>query len=157
TPSAVAARRPWLIKLHDVVAHLQVHDPKAAKVVPALWREAASQAARLEAERLGASPVHKQVQAIVQRLGVNSSCCTAGAFTVDFLDEESRLVLDIELVSWPVTCRVRHDVLRQIGYKPARLEYWDWKALRSSGDREAFLVRLLAAAKLSPEVVDEKR
>ncbi|CAE8639844.1 unnamed protein product, partial [Polarella glacialis] len=60
TPSAVAARRPWLIKLHDVVAHLQVYDPKAAKVVPALWREAASQAARLEAERLGASPVHKQ-------------------------------------------------------------------------------------------------
>eukprot|EP00439_Symbiodinium_sp_Y106_P060857 s430_g9.t1 len=101
-----------LIKLHDVLA--------SESTANAQLCEAAAAAARAEATLEGT------LQAAV------------GPFLVDFFLERSSLVIDLDLVSWPISRRVRHRLLRKLGYRTVLVSPWDLKNLRTDADLLGF-------------------
>lgn len=137
---------------------------------PRAWYEACAEVAHTEATRvLSSCCTHDEVECELAGLQFHVDSdnqprrvvrlqrgALAGPFPVDFvlmvgtMDAEEpaeALVLDIELPGWPVTKAVRHQALKQMGYKAQRLQYWQWvRTSRSPHDRVALLQRLLRRA-----------
>merc|ERR1711874_378890 len=67
----------------------------------------------------------------------------AGPFPVDFLDVATGVVVDVEYISWPVALKLRHRMLRKIGYIPIRLDYWEFRRARSDTDRLSMIAHKL--------------
>ncbi|CAJ1350897.1 unnamed protein product, partial [Effrenium voratum] len=124
-----------LVQLHEVLSYKS--ESLAARAV---LRQAARHAAAAEATRLAASPLHEQVARTWRKLGL--SCerkAPCGPFVVDFLEPRSQLVVDVDLLSWPVTRTLRHRYLQAHGFRTVCLPYWDLKAIRSDTDLECFM------------------
>ncbi|CAE7366045.1 unnamed protein product [Symbiodinium sp. CCMP2592] len=127
-----------LIKLHDVLA--------SESTANAQLCEAAAEAARTEAKRLSNSLQHQQVTRVLSPPGrsgppgLESPTLQAavGPFLVDFFLEQSSLVIDLDLVSWPISRRVRHRLLRKLGYRTVLVSPWDLKNLRTDADLLGF-------------------
>ncbi|CAE6916660.1 unnamed protein product, partial [Symbiodinium natans] len=122
-----------LIKLNDVLAFLGVEEDDL--------RRTAAAAAKDEAQRLAASPQHKQVARVWRQpfpgqpdLESPRVQAAVGPFVVDFFHEKSALVIDLDLVTWPISRRVRHHTLRELGYRTVLLSPWDLKNLRTDAE-----------------------
>eukprot|EP00927_Polykrikos_kofoidii_P044467 TRINITY_DN38423_c0_g1_i2.p1 TRINITY_DN38423_c0_g1~~TRINITY_DN38423_c0_g1_i2.p1 ORF type:complete len:602 (+),score=107.26 TRINITY_DN38423_c0_g1_i2:33-1808(+) len=126
---------------------------------PSAWLEACAAAAAAHAQQratVGMSKAHDDIEALLSRVAnpvgrplppLNwQRGRRAGVFPVDFLEASTSLVLDLELPGSLVTCRVRHRALQDLGYRPLRLDYLDFRAARSDADRSALLGRFLARA-----------
>jgi len=145
-----------LMKLFDVFCALELEHKALRVEVPAVWKNACDEADRFEMEKLESSRLHNEVvmrfdqlrgtasgtrwQLRMQR---NQQC---GPYRVDMLDEDTRVALDLEIISWPTARHMKHRLLKGLGYRPVRLEYWDWRRTRSEEDQNTFLEREVCRA-----------
>lgn len=140
-----------LVKLFDVICALEVEHKKLKLNVPAAWRAACDDADRFEMDRLESSRLHNEIVMRFDHLrGMangtrwklrmlrNQQC---GPCRVDMLDEESKIAIDVEIVSWPTSRKLKHRLLRDLGFQPLRLEYWDWRRARTEEDQNVYLER----------------
>merc|ERR1712039_567773 len=140
-----------LVKLFDVICALDLEYQSLGVTVPQLWKAACDDADRFEMDKLETSRLHNEMvmrfdhlrgsangtrwQLRMQR---NQPC---GPYKVDMLDEDTKVALDVEIISWPTSRRMKHRLLRGLGYRPVRLEYWEWRRARSEEDQSTFLER----------------
>jgi len=150
--------RTPLVKLFDLICSLELEPCSAGITVPPAWRAACDDADRHEMDRLESSRLHNEVvmrfdslrggpkgahwQLRMQR----NRPCAPSAYRVDMIDEETKVVLDVEIVSWPTSRRMKHRHLKRLGYKPVLLQYWDWRRARSEEDQSTFLEREVSLA-----------
>ncbi|CAL1173786.1 unnamed protein product, partial [Cladocopium goreaui] len=122
-------KRSSLVKLHDVLCHVAHQRPEFP--LPSELRRAARDAAAAEAQRLASSQMRSKVLTVCHRLvpPQTPQRTMAGPFQVDFVDERSKLVVDLDLVSWPMTRKLRHQILGDQGYTTVALPYWEVKRL----------------------------
>jgi len=153
-----------LMKLFDVICALELEHKALGISVPPAWRAACDDADRFEMDRLETSRLHNEIvmrfdhlrgsangtkwQLRMQR---NQPC---GPYRVDMLDEETKIALDIEIISWPTSRLLKHRLLESLGYRTLRLGYWDWRRARTEEDQNAFLegevAKLLEGSQPSP-------
>ncbi|CAE8617075.1 unnamed protein product [Polarella glacialis] len=151
-----------LMKLFDVMCCLELEHKDLGIAVPATWKAACDDADRFEMDRLDTSRLHNEIvmrfdslrgaahgmrwQLRMQR---NQNC---GPYRVDMLDEDTKIAMDVEIISWPTSRHLKHRLLKDMGYKMLRLEYWDWRRARTEEDQNIFLereiTRLLEASPL---------
>uniref|UniRef100_A0A7S1AS47 RAP domain-containing protein n=1 Tax=Noctiluca scintillans TaxID=2966 RepID=A0A7S1AS47_NOCSC len=153
-PSSCGATE--LLKLHDVICSIRLSEPLSNITIPGVWREACAGVSRREAERFARSDMLNDVQRSLARTAPYSTRprqlrrhCMVGPFLVDFFDEASRLVVDVDLVQHPTTKRLRHAVLTHLGYQTLCLEYWDWRDMSSSEDKVSYLTWRLSKAQIT--------
>lgn len=145
------------LKLFDVFLAMDLVGMRVD--APPRWRFVTKRSTLREAERLSESPLHSEVAEIlgsfsIHRLEEKETSPSAwkrssspSGCPVDFLHEATRLVVDLETVSWPISRRVKHAFLEEQGYRPIRLEYWDLQAARhAKTDRQALVARRMAQA-----------
>jgi len=140
-----------LMKMFDVICALELEYKDVSVSIPAIWKAASDDADRYEMDRLEPSRLHNEIVTRLDHLsgmanGVkwslrmqrNHGC---GPFRVDMMDEETKLVLDVEIISWPTSRKLKHRLAKGLGYKPLLLEYWEWRRARTEEDQAAFLER----------------
>merc|ERR1712113_511790 len=124
-----------LVKLFDVICALDLEYQSLGVTVPQLWKAACDEADRFEMDKLESSRLHNEIvmrfdnlRGIASgtrwqlRMQRNQQC---GPYRVDMLDEASKVALDVEIISWPTSRRMKHRLLCTLGYRPVRLEYWE--------------------------------
>merc|ERR1719382_1064339 len=144
-----------LIKLFDVLCAVELEHKKLKLSVPAAWRAACDDADRFEMDRLEGSRLHNEIVTRFDHLrgragGVrwqlrmqrNQQC---GPYRVDMLDEDTRVALDVEIVSWPTSRHMKHRLLAGLGFRTLRLDYWEWRRARTEDDQNTFLEREVCA------------
>eukprot|EP00933_Yihiella_yeosuensis_P070882 TRINITY_DN79046_c0_g1_i1.p1 TRINITY_DN79046_c0_g1~~TRINITY_DN79046_c0_g1_i1.p1 ORF type:complete len:575 (-),score=99.25 TRINITY_DN79046_c0_g1_i1:180-1904(-) len=140
-----------LMKLFDVINALELEYKDLGISVPKPWQAACDDADRFEMDRLESSRLHNEIvmrfdhlrgsaegmkwQLRMQR---NQPC---GPFRVDMIDEDTKIALDIDIISWPITRHLKHRLLENQGYRMLCLEYWDWRRARTEEDQNIFLER----------------
>jgi len=140
-----------LIKLFDVVRTVEIEQKKLKITIPPQWKAACDDADRYEMDRLESSRLHSEIVMRMDalrgstrdlrwhlRMQRNVPC---GQFRVDMLDEESKVVIDVELIAWPTSRRLKHRLLTSLGYKPLLMDYWDWRKARTEQEQNLFLER----------------
>mmetsp|Transcript_129369 Transcript_129369/g.258287 ORF Transcript_129369/g.258287 Transcript_129369/m.258287 type:complete len:584 (-) Transcript_129369:37-1788(-) len=140
-----------LIKLFDVLGALELEHKGLSIPVPAIWKAACDDADRFEMEKLESSRLHNEIIMRFDHLRGMANGMRwqlrmlrnqpTGPYRVDMLDEDSKIVLDVETISWPVSRRMKHEFLRGLGFKPLRIDYWEWRRARSEEDQNLFLER----------------
>eukprot|EP00929_Paragymnodinium_shiwhaense_P098842 TRINITY_DN60358_c0_g1_i1.p1 TRINITY_DN60358_c0_g1~~TRINITY_DN60358_c0_g1_i1.p1 ORF type:complete len:542 (-),score=154.55 TRINITY_DN60358_c0_g1_i1:106-1731(-) len=142
--------RALLVKLFDVLCALEIKAKSFKIEVPKDWYAACEDANRMDMDKLESSVMHSEVvsrfdnlsgqvngQRWQLRMLQNQQC---GKYRVDMLDEESKVVLDIETIRWPVSRKMKHRHLQDnMGYKPIRLDYWQWRLLQSEEEQNSYL------------------
>lgn len=146
-----------LMKLHDVACALELVDPLRLDVsFPREWKAACDDADRFEMDRLEDTRLHNEIVMRLDELrgtanGLrwqlrmlrNQQC---GPYRVDMFDEDTKIALDVEIIGWPTSRRMKHRLLEANGYRPVRLEYWDWRRARTEEDQMTFLEREITNA-----------
>eukprot|EP00929_Paragymnodinium_shiwhaense_P088352 TRINITY_DN48658_c0_g1_i1.p1 TRINITY_DN48658_c0_g1~~TRINITY_DN48658_c0_g1_i1.p1 ORF type:complete len:582 (-),score=133.76 TRINITY_DN48658_c0_g1_i1:13-1758(-) len=145
-----------LMKLFDVITALDTELKSLGIKVPQEWRAACEEADAFEMEKMEAARLHSEVMLRfdeMAKLGAglkfqlkmerNRQC---GPYRVDMFDEGSNLAVDLEVVSWPTSRRLKHRILQGLGYKTLRLDYWDWRRTRTEDDQNTFLQRQVSQA-----------
>eukprot|EP00434_Breviolum_minutum_P024524 symbB.v1.2.021663.t1/scaffold1886.1/size97136/2 len=140
-----------LLKLFDVLCALELEYKDLKVQVPSSWKNACDDADRYEMDRLESSRLHNEVMMRFDQLrgsskGVrwklqmqrNSSC---GPYRVDMLDQDTKIAVDLEIVSWPTARHLKHRLLEAQGYRMVNLQYWDWRRARTEEDQNLFLER----------------
>lgn len=143
-----------LMKLFDVICALELESKALGISVPPTWKAACDDADRFEMDRLENSRLHNEIvmrfdhlrgtangtrwQLRMQR---NQPC---GPYRVDMLDEETNIILDLEIISWPTSRLIKHRLLESLGFRTLRLGYWEWRRARTEEDQTAFLEREVA-------------
>lgn len=140
-----------LTKLFDVVCCIDLEHKALGVTVPAAWKAACDDADRFEMDRLESSRLHNEIVMRFDNLRGNANGMKwqlrmqrnqpCGPYRVDMLDEDTKVVLDVEIISWPTSRRLKHRLLQDLGYKPLRLDYWEWRRARSEEDQNTFLER----------------
>lgn len=149
-----------LLKLFDVLCAVEVEHQGLGVVVPAVWKAACDDADRFEMDKLEPSRLHNEIVMRFDHLrGVanglrwqlrmqrNQQC---GPYRVDMLDEDTKIALDVETIIWPCSRAQKHRVLSGLGFRPLRLEYWEWRRARTEEDQNAFLEREVSRLLESP-------
>lgn len=147
--------RTPLMKLFDALCAIELEHKALGISVPQTWKAACDDADRFEMDRMENSRLHNE---IVMRFDHLSGSCNGlkwqlrmlrnkpcGPYRVDMLDEETKIALDVEIISWPTDKRMKHRVLEGLGYRPIRIEYWDWRRARTEEDQNLFLEREVSA------------
>jgi len=106
--------RTRFVKLNDVLLYLSHLGDKTTW--PTALCQAAKEAAAVEARHLATSSVRQQVVLCCEGLYPGERSQKAGAFHVDFLDPRSKVVVDVDTISWPITRELRHRMLRSEDY-----------------------------------------
>jgi len=146
-----------LMKLHDIACALELMDPLRLDVsFPREWKAACDDADRFEMDRLEDTRLHNEIVMRLDELrgtanGLrwqlrmlrNQQC---GPYRVDMFDEDTKIALDVEIIGWPTSRRMKHRLLKANGYRPVRLEYWDWRRARTEEDQMTFLEREITNA-----------
>jgi len=151
---------PLLLKLYDVVCAADLEHFVYDADIPSVWRTAVTEAAKSDMHHLTASRhegSHSHgIRTCLESLHEDTDCVwedvtvpqlqmkqnvLIGPVRVELLDEVTHLVVDTELAGSPVTRRVRHQLVKLLGYKPFRVESWDWQQAGSEADRRTFLAR----------------
>lgn len=140
-----------LVKLFDVVCVLELKYKALGIAVPQAWRAACDDADRLEMDKLEASRLHNEIvlrfdnlRGIAKgmkwhlRMQRNQQC---GPYRVDMVDNDTKVALDVEIISWPTLRKMKHELLETLGYHPLRIEYWEWRRARTEQDQNTFLER----------------
>lgn len=143
--------RAWLIKLFDVINAIELAHKDLGINIPSTWKAACDDADRFEMDRLETSRLHNEIVMRFDhlrctangmkwqfRMQRNKAC---GPYRVDMLDEESKLALDLEIINWPTSRKLKHQLLERLGYRMIRLDYWEWRRARTEEDQNAFLER----------------
>eukprot|EP00927_Polykrikos_kofoidii_P054236 TRINITY_DN4868_c0_g1_i2.p1 TRINITY_DN4868_c0_g1~~TRINITY_DN4868_c0_g1_i2.p1 ORF type:complete len:582 (-),score=112.64 TRINITY_DN4868_c0_g1_i2:80-1825(-) len=140
-----------LMKLFDVIVALELEGQALKINVPREWRAACDDATRYETERLEGARLHNEILLRFDNLSGSANGLVwqlrmlraqpAGPFRVDFLDEETKIALDVEIISWPTSRRLKHRLLKELGFHPLRLEYWEWRRARTEEEQNSFLQR----------------
>merc|ERR1712039_694765 len=138
-----------LMKLFDVVCALELEHQALGISVPPAWKAACDDADRFEMDRLEPSRLHNEIVMRFDHLrGVanglrwqlrmqrNQQC---GPYRVDMLDEDTKIALDVEIISWPTSRLLKHRLIEGLGFKPLRLHYWDWRRARTEEDQNLYL------------------
>lgn len=140
-----------LLKLFDVLCALELEYKHLGVAVPQIWKAACDDADRFEMDKLESSRLHNEIVMRFDHLrGVTkglrwqlrmqrSQQC--GPYRVDMLDEDTKIALDIETIIWPCNRTMKHRLISNLGFKPIRLEYWEWRRARSEEDQNVFLER----------------
>jgi len=140
-----------LVKLFDVINAVELEHKNLKLSVPKAWQAACDDADRFEMDRLEASRLHNEIVMRFDHLrGMangtrwqlrmlrNQPC---GPYRVDLFDEESKIALDLEIVSWPTSRKLKHRLLTGLGFQLLRLDYWDWRRARTETEQNAYLER----------------
>merc|ERR1719400_1074394 len=111
-----------LQKLFDVICALDLEHQAHGVSVPAVWKAACDDADRFEMDKLDNSRLHNEVVMRFDhlrgmakglrwqlRMKRNQQC---GLYRADMLDEETKIVLDVETIVWPCSRRMKHRLLR---------------------------------------------
>lgn len=138
-----------LVKLFDVINAVELEHKKLKLSVPKAWQAACDDADRFEMDRLEASRLHNEIVMRFDHLrgmanGLrwqlrmlrNQPC---GPYRVDLFDEESKIALDLEIVSWPTSRKLKHRLLTDLGFHMLRIDYWDWRKARTEAEQIAYL------------------
>jgi len=143
-----------LMKLFDVICALEIEHKTLGISVPPTWRAACDDADRFEMDRLESSRLHNEIVMRFDHLRGTANGTRwqlrmqrnqpLGPYRVDMADEDTKIALDIEIISWPTSRLLKHRMLETLGYKTIRLGYWDWRRARTEEDQNAFLERQVA-------------
>merc|ERR1712060_781769 len=114
----------------DVICALDLEYQSLGVTVPQLWKAACDDADRYEMDRLETSRLHNEIVMRFDHLrgkanGVkwqlhmqrNQPC---GPYRVDMFDEDTKIALDLEIISWPVSRHLKHRLLEILGFHPLR-------------------------------------
>eukprot|EP00388_Colpodella_angusta_P022659 GDKJ01057994.1.p1 GENE.GDKJ01057994.1~~GDKJ01057994.1.p1 ORF type:complete len:524 (-),score=143.90 GDKJ01057994.1:64-1635(-) len=122
---------------------------------PPIWSAGVADATLKEQERTDSSRLYNEVTLELDscsRAGVQGVKLviqrnqSAGPYFVDFLDEKSKIAIDIDTLSRAQSRDMKHRHLRMLGYKPAVLHYWQWRRCRTDADKTLLLQTVLAEA-----------
>merc|ERR1719356_2427349 len=121
------------MKLFDILCALDLEHQAHGVSVPAVWKAACDDADRFEMDRLESSRLHNEIVMRFDHLrgsanGVkwqlrmqrNQPC---GPYRVDMFDEDTKIALDLEIISWPTSRHLKHRLLESLGFKTLRLGY----------------------------------
>jgi len=138
-----------LVKLFDVINTVALEHKKLKLEVPKAWVAACDDADRFEMDRLEASRLHNEIVMRFDslkgmangtrwqlRMLRNQPC---GPYRVDLFDEESKVALDVEIISWPSSRKLKHRLLSNLGFLPLRIEYWEWRQARTEEEQVKYL------------------
>merc|ERR1719387_125954 len=158
----IPQNRTPLLKLFDIFCAVELEHKALGIEIPGSWKTAANEADIMEMDRLESSRLHAEIvlrldhlrgmarglqwQLRVQR---NQQC---GPYRVDMLDVETKIVIDVEVLNRPTSKAMKHRHLLELGYKPLRLDYWEWRKSRSEEDQNTFLQReIIRVLETSPD------
>eukprot|EP00931_Biecheleriopsis_adriatica_P112620 TRINITY_DN872_c0_g1_i1.p1 TRINITY_DN872_c0_g1~~TRINITY_DN872_c0_g1_i1.p1 ORF type:complete len:564 (+),score=121.58 TRINITY_DN872_c0_g1_i1:47-1738(+) len=140
-----------LMKLFDVINALELEYKDLGISVPAAWKAACDDADRFEMDRLETARLHNEIVMRFDNLTGSASGMKwqlrmqrnrpCGPYRVDMLDEDTQTALDLEIISWPTSRHLKHRLLKSLGYRVLRLQYWDWRRARTEEDQNLFLER----------------
>uniref|UniRef100_A0A0G4F1C6 RNA-editing substrate-binding complex 6 protein domain-containing protein n=1 Tax=Chromera velia CCMP2878 TaxID=1169474 RepID=A0A0G4F1C6_9ALVE len=158
--SPVTKNRMVLMKLSEVLSCYEVEElrERLPRVeIPSLWRGACDECDRLEQEKTESLKMFAEVAMVTDLLRGKFKLpwtrnARRGPYYLDFLDEETGIVLEVDAVSRPVTRALKHRNLKALGLKPVSMGYWQWRRARSEDDQI-----LLLKAKLEEPLVDVGR
>lgn len=152
-----------LMKLYDVICGLELQYQSLGVQVPPSWRAACDEADRYEMDRLESSRLHNEIVMRFDHLrGMANGTrwalrmqtgCTCGPYRVDLLDEDTKVCMDVEMISWPFARHAKHRRLEELGYKPIRLDYWAWRRARTEEDQHSFLQREVVNVLQDPDAL----
>lgn len=140
-----------LTKFFDVICALEIEHKGLKLNIPPTWRAACDDADRFEMEKLDSSRLHNEIVMRFDHLrGIANGTrwqlrmqrnLPAGPYRMDMMDEDTKICLDIETVSWPTSRKMKHRLLSSQGFQPLRIEYWEWRRARTEEDQNIFLER----------------
>eukprot|EP00913_Durusdinium_trenchii_P002753 g2546.t1 len=116
--SAVDVPRSVLVMLHEVCSYVACHGLHSELAVQ--WRSAAEETNKEEVERWArsGSPLRAQVhRALMPDPGFQGPVAWLCGFSVDFLNQRSKTVIDLDHISWPTSPTLRHLLLKEKGYR----------------------------------------
>ena len=141
--------REALLKMFDVFCTLELEHQYLGITIPANWKNACTDADRMEMDRLESSKLHNEVMMRFDKLRGSSNGMkwqlmmtrneACGPFRVDMLDKDTKIALDLEIISWPTQKHLKHRLLERQGYRMVNLQYWDWRQARTEEDQNLFL------------------
>jgi len=145
-----------LMKLFDVIIALETEHGGLDLNIPREWKAACDDADRFEMDRLESARLHGEIVMRFDNLRGTANGLKwqlrmqqnqiAGPYRVDMMDEDTRVCLDVETISWPTSRRLKHRILETQGFKPVRIQYWDWRRARTEEDQNTFLEREVTRA-----------
>eukprot|EP00811_Abedinium_folium_P034470 NODE_7348_length_1587_cov_15.534932.p1 GENE.NODE_7348_length_1587_cov_15.534932~~NODE_7348_length_1587_cov_15.534932.p1 ORF type:complete len:480 (-),score=149.76 NODE_7348_length_1587_cov_15.534932:147-1418(-) len=149
--------RTLLVKLFDVFNSLDLEHKRLRVNIAKVWKAACNDAAQMDIDRLETSPLHAEIlmrfdslhgKANGQRWRLKmqqNQQVGPGPYMCDLVAEESKIVLDVDIISSPMSARVKQRIVRSQGYKTLLLSYWDWRRLRTEEEQCNFLEESVTA------------
>lgn len=141
--------REPLLKLFDICCALEMDYADLDIKVPAPWKAACEDCDKMEMDRLENSKLHNEVMMRFNQLRAstkgmkwelqmqrNAGC---GPYRVDMFDEDTKIAVDLDIVSWPTSRHMKHRLLQRDGYRMLNLQYWHWRQARTEEDQNLFL------------------
>lgn len=115
---------------------------------PPIWTAGMADAVLKEQEKTDSSRLYAEVMVELDQMRGASKLVmqrnqAVGPYIVDFLEESSKIVLDIDTLSRSQPKGLKHRHLEQLGYKPAVLNYWQWRRCRTDADKSLLLQTIL--------------
>ncbi|PFH37179.1 hypothetical protein BESB_036370 [Besnoitia besnoiti] len=136
-------------RVEEIIHALELEKASPRVDVPPNWRAMVDQANREEQARLEYSGLQNELTLVLDSLRGKFQLQIqknqpAGPYNVQFLDDETKICLEID---YPC-CRTPHIIkgrhLKQLGYRYLLVDCWQWRRLRSEAEQTVFLKQLLS-------------
>ncbi|CBZ54664.1 conserved hypothetical protein [Neospora caninum Liverpool] len=136
-------------RVEEVIHALDLEKASPSVDVPPQWRAMVDQANREEQARLEHSGLQNELTLVLDSLRGKFQLQIqknqqAGPYNVQFLDDETKICIEID---YPC-CRTPHIIkarhLKQLGYHYLLVDCWQWRRLRSEAEQTVFLKQLLS-------------
>jgi len=128
-------------KMLEIVTDLNIQASPA-------WRVALEETEKIEQEKLEVSRMHADVMLALDQ--VSSSRIKwlrntqAGTYRVDFFDEATKTVIDLDNLARPINRNLKRKHLKLQGFKSVTIDYWRFRAAcRTSETQETFFKQAL--------------
>ncbi|CDJ42624.1 hypothetical protein, conserved [Eimeria tenella] len=147
----VTRDRNLLMKIQEVQKTAELEMRSCSSQMPLAWRTASEEAARQLQDRQETSGLHAEVALCLEllrgpyrlQLQRSSSC---GGYRVDFYDEETKIIVEVDMIYRHAPCTLKHRHLNLQGFLPVSVEYWQWRRCRSEEEQLLYLQQRLTPA-----------
>lgn len=142
--SAAVRQQDRIRLLQEIIVGLQQERKDLGIVIPQEIIAITDEADKKEAFRLETSNIHIEITTILNNMDGKykldfQRSTKAGPYHVGFLDEKSKIVIDMARVGSVTNGLMKMRHLEKLGYKPILLPFWDYRRCRSEVEQTSLL------------------